>query len=208
VRYPIIALTLAAFLGIAIAAPTAPTKTRPSTEGRPISGNIPESTRIADRRTSKCIRSTPKLKRSIVDRRLATWRWQVVVGHPKTRSSFRDRTAIGCAYLRWIKSRWTLRADEAWRYYVELRDDPETAICHVFGNYCSEALAVADCESGISPRATNGQYLGAFQMGSSERQTYGHGETVYEQAQAAYRYFVASGRDWSPWSCRWAIGRS
>ena len=50
--------------------------------------------------------------------------------------------------------------------------------------------------------AQNGQYLGLFQMGSSERRLFGHGETALEQAQAAYRYFVRSGRDWSPWSCK------
>lgn len=56
----------------------------------------------------------------------------------------------------------------------------------------------------MTPRAQNGQYLGTFQMGAYERATYGHGANVYEQARAAYRYFVASGRDWSPWTCRWA----
>ncbi len=76
------------------------------------------------------------------------------------------------------------------------------AICHVFGPYCGEALQVARCESGYSDEAQNGQYLGLFQMGTSERRLFGHGETALEQAQAAYRYFVRSGRDWSPWSCK------
>ena len=31
---------------------------------------------------------------------------------------------------------------------------------------------------------------------------FGHGPTALAQAQAAYRYFVRSGRDWSPWSCK------
>jgi hypothetical protein len=152
-------------------------------------------------RTTKCVRSTPKLKRSIVDRRLATWRWQVEVGHPKTRSSFRERTAIGCAYLRWIKSRWTQRADEAWRYYVRL-SNPTEAICHVFGSYCDQALRVASCESGRGVNAQNGQYLGMFQMGDYARGQYGHSHTPLGQARAAYAYFVDSGRDWSPWECK------
>lgn len=75
-------------------------------------------------------------------------------------------------------------------------------ICDIFGPYCSEALSVAECESGFSPTAVNGQYLGVFQMGEYERATYGHGDTVEEQAQAAYRYFVAAGSDWSPWVCQ------
>lgn len=79
---------------------------------------------------------------------------------------------------------------------------PEKAICHVFGSYCWQALQVARCESRYETSAQNGQYLGLFQMGSSERQLFGHGATALEQAKAAYRYFVRSGRDWSPWSCQ------
>ncbi len=79
---------------------------------------------------------------------------------------------------------------------------PERVICRVFGDYCKEALAVSRCESGYQTTAQNGQYLGLFQMGSSERRLYGHGETAAEQVAAAHRYFVAAGRDWSPWSCK------
>ncbi len=79
---------------------------------------------------------------------------------------------------------------------------PQEAICKVFGSYCGQALRVSRCESGYRTTAQNGQYLGLFQMGSSERQIFGHGTTAHEQAQAAHRYFVASGRDWSPWSCK------
>lgn len=81
---------------------------------------------------------------------------------------------------------------------------PRAAICAVFGSYCQEALAVAWCESRLSTSAQNGQYLGLFQMGSYERRLFGHGESARDQAVAAHRYFVRSGRDWSPWACRWA----
>jgi len=79
---------------------------------------------------------------------------------------------------------------------------PQNVICRVFGDYCQEALAVSRCESGLSADAQNGQYLGLFQMGSSARRLYGHGESVGQQVTAAHRYFVASGRNWSPWSCK------
>lgn len=79
---------------------------------------------------------------------------------------------------------------------------PQEAICRVFGSYCREALAVSRCESGVQIGAQNGQYLGLFQMGSTERRIFGHGDSASEQAAAAHRYFVASGRDWSPWSCK------
>jgi hypothetical protein len=88
------------------------------------------------------------------------------------------------------------------RLLAEVERSPTKAICHVFGARCQEALRVARCESGYRTTAQNGQYLGLFQMGSSERQLFGHGETALAQARAAYRYFVRSGRDWSPWSCK------
>jgi len=79
---------------------------------------------------------------------------------------------------------------------------PKRAICDVFGRYCRQAVAVAWCESRLTTTAQNGQYLGLFQMGSSERQLFGHGPTAKAQAEAAHTYFVRSGRDWSPWSCK------
>jgi hypothetical protein len=79
---------------------------------------------------------------------------------------------------------------------------PRNVICRVFGSYCRQAIAVSRCESGLSTGAQNGQYLGLFQMGSSERRLFGHGDSAAEQARAAHRYFVASGRDWGPWSCK------
>ncbi|HXF97414.1 MAG TPA: hypothetical protein VNJ46_02250 [Gaiellaceae bacterium] len=83
-----------------------------------------------------------------------------------------------------------------------LARSPRAAICSVFGRYCRQALAVAWCESRLSTTARNGQYVGLFQMGAYERRLFGHGETALAQAVAAYRYFVRSGRDWSPWGCK------
>jgi hypothetical protein len=79
---------------------------------------------------------------------------------------------------------------------------PHDAIVRVFGQYAAQALRVAACESGLSTRAQNGQYLGLFQMGEYARSRYGHSEDALGQARSAYRYFVDSGRDWSPWACR------
>lgn len=64
------------------------------------------------------------------------------------------------------------------------------------------AFNVSYCESRFYTGATNGQYLGLFQMGSYARSRYGHGPSPWTQARAAYRYYVDSGRDWSPWECR------
>ncbi len=95
--------------------------------------------------------------------------------------------------------RKALRAREAKR---KANAPPRAAICDVFGRYCKQAVTVAWCESRLSTTAQNGQYLGLFQMGSYERRLFGHGSTAYRQAVAAHTYFVRSGRDWSPWSCK------
>jgi len=81
---------------------------------------------------------------------------------------------------------------------------PRKAICAAFGDDCPSAVAVAWCESRLNTTAQNGEYLGLFQMGSTARRLFGHGPTAHDQAVAAHKYFVMSGRDWSPWSCRWA----
>jgi hypothetical protein len=72
----------------------------------------------------------------------------------------------------------------------------------------NEAIRVAKCEAasywsrGIPAQARTGQYRGMMQMGTDERATYGHGPDPWSQARAAHRYYVASGRDWSPWTCK------
>jgi hypothetical protein len=81
------------------------------------------------------------------------------------------------------------------------------AWCGKSNSYCgasSEAWEVARCETGgtFSVWARNGQYLGLFQMGDYARSRYGHGRDPWTQARAAHRYYVASGRDWSPWDPR------
>lgn len=107
-------------------------------------------------------------------------------------------------YLQWCRQLWKHRAGREFRIAAKYKS-PFAAIRHVFGPYAEQAIRVSLCEGGRpvpSVNAHNGQYLGIFQMGSSERATYGHSYTALGQAVAAYRYFVASGRDWSPWACK------
>jgi len=94
------------------------------------------------------------------------------------------------------------RRTHARRLSVARTETPKEVICRVFGSRCDEAVRVARCESRFHTDAENGQYLGLFQMGSTERRLFGHGRSAEEQARAAYRYFVASGMSWSPWSCK------
>jgi Lysozyme like domain len=116
------------------------------------------------------------------------------------------RTALQRAQRRLADARKTINAIQRLIRKREAAQtaasSPRGAICRVFGEHCEEAVAVAWCESRLEPDAQNGQYLGLFQMGSQERRLFGHGKTARKQAVAAHTYFVHSGRDWSPWSCK------
>jgi hypothetical protein len=151
----------------------------------------------------------PTVREGIAFYRNTTWKWQDKLHAIRYRTSYSDQWARGCGYLRWVARLWQDRSSNTKSVYrrqirrlANLNSNPQSAICHVFGRYCREAIAVARCESRLSTGAANGQFLGLFQMGSSERELFGHGDTALEQARAAHRYFVASGSDWSPWSCR------
>lgn len=138
-----------------------------------------------------------------------TRRYEKELGKKPSKSNFNASMTHSCKYVVWVAHLWANRAVKARGEYeaylkrqAALMNNPEVAICSVFGPYCSQAKVVAWCEGKYRPNAKNGQYLGTFQMGTNERSTYGHGSTVLEQARAAYRYFVASGKDWSPWECQ------
>jgi hypothetical protein len=120
------------------------------------------------------------------------------------RSSTRATTRLAIVVSMKLQSLHARASQQAKRRAVALRSaPPRKAICAVFGaRHCRDAIAVAHCESRLTTTARNGQYLGLFQMGSTARRTYGHGTSPYAQAKAAHTYFVASGRDWSPWSCK------
>lgn len=75
------------------------------------------------------------------------------------------------------------------------------ALHRYFGSHWLEAAIVSYGEGSWHSFALNGQYEGTFQMGSSERATYGHGPTLEEQTHAASRY-SKHGTDWSHWDCQ------
>lgn len=139
---------------------------------------------------------------AVAERRQATWKWEKELEVNRTPTEFMERKTSSCPYLKYLKREWSLRADKRFRTTMKLERDARAAIRWVFGPYADEALDVAWCESRHSVWAENGQYLGLFQMGSYARSEYGHSDTAIGQARAAHAYFVASGRDWSPWQCR------
>lgn len=75
------------------------------------------------------------------------------------------------------------------------------ALHRYFGAHWLDAAIVSYGEGSWHSFASNGQYQGTFQMGSSERATYGHGPTLEEQARAA-AVMSRRGTDWSRWDCK------
>jgi hypothetical protein len=176
---------------------------------------VGSQTEVAQARTqptTTAVRSEQqRIKNDILQTRNKVWAWQdarspVSWEYPsiRTRGSKKYLKSDSIPYLRYVKKHWKSLAAEEWKIAKKYKD-PYTAIHYVFGRYGDDAWEVAKCEGG-SPvpfvYAQNGQYLGEFQMGSGERSRYGHSHTALGQAVAAYRYFVASGRDWSPWECK------
>jgi len=165
------------------------------------SGATYSTKQTGEKKHIKQVNHCNSARKAIVFYRKATWSTQEQLRTARSVTRYPERWAKGCAYLDWIATEWKHNATEQ-RKILERLSIPTVAICHVFGTYCTQALVVSDCESGHSIHAHNGQYLGLFQMGSSERRIYGHGPTAITQSYAAYAYFVDSGKDWSPWSCK------
>ncbi len=109
----------------------------------------------------------------------------------------------GWSLIRDVRRYQQLERQAAGAWHV-ITWNPYWAIRYTFGSRWPAAWRVSLCEAGSpmpSPRAHNGQYLGLFQMGSSERHLYGHGASPLSQAQAAFRY-SSGGRNWGPWACK------
>lgn len=74
-------------------------------------------------------------------------------------------------------------------------------ICKTFTVRCDAALDVSWCESSFRPWASDyltHTHLGLYELGPSERKTYGHGKGAWVQARSALKLYNARG--WQPWS--------
>lgn len=78
----------------------------------------------------------------------------------------------------------------------------EVHFSHYGPEVVEEAKAVARCESGLDPTATNGQYLGLFQMGGYHYWRFeGNAwDDPFVNARAAGGLYAERG--WQPWSCK------
>lgn len=85
-------------------------------------------------------------------------------------------------------------------------DPVQDAINEAFAGYgdptVAEATSVAWCESRLDPTATNGHYLGLFQLGPYHyhRLEGGAWDDPYVNARAAASLYAEAG--WQPWSCK------
>lgn len=80
--------------------------------------------------------------------------------------------------------------------------DVEALICS-FDWPCAEALAVARCESGLSPSAVNGQHAGLFQIALDwHRPKFGGADPFDAGANVAVAYAIWLDQSWLPWSCK------
>jgi hypothetical protein len=118
--------------------------------------------------------------------------------------------AIFCAGMLWATA-----AGEA---YTTGGRSPCAIIRHVFApegaRVAGEACRVASCESAgdqtgrvFNRWATNGQYLGLFQLGAWARSRFLHGPWFgsWANAKAALRLYRWNGHRWGgQWSCAWA----
>jgi hypothetical protein len=97
--------------------------------------------------------------------------------------------------------------------------DPELIICGVFGAYCSDALAVARCESTDYSAPGDGYHIGPFQLAfkyhADKFAAHGwnmwlEGNDVYKNSVIAWEIFVGRGYSWigtSGWPvCGWEAG--
>ncbi len=77
-------------------------------------------------------------------------------------------------------------------------------ICYVWGDQCSNALAVVQCESNFDIHNQTGQYWGLFQMGEWARANYGFEWDAWQQTRGAHELYKDMG--WSPWECAYIVG--
>lgn len=140
------------------------------------------------------------------------------------RHPFLARTLVGRRALRFARAElaWTAREQRQLTAEVHAREmeaaklaDPigyrERYACAVWGapwgsGSCRFVLSVTHCEGGgyhwsrgDPEHALNGQYVGAWQMGTRERSIYGDSPTFEGQTRAAHDYYLDAG--WRPWAC-------
>lgn len=71
----------------------------------------------------------------------------------------------------------------------------------VFPKHYPAAHRVALCESGLTPRAENGQYQGVFQLSWNWRHYFGIGSGFNPYMNIRAAHAIYRGQGWTPWEC-------
>jgi Transglycosylase-like domain len=135
---------------------------------------------------------------AIVDYRKETWRWQTLMGKPRTPTFFTERRSKDGAYLRWLRKLWQQRAAKAKRLAMNPPHREEWLCIHRYERHPAQGWAT---------RTGNG-YYGGLQMDLSFQRTYGadllRKKGTANRWTAAEQMWVAerahkSGRGFYPW---------
>ena len=134
----------------------------------------------------------------IQELRAETWRWQALIGAPRTPAAFTERRARSEDYVEWVRDLWQRRAERAERRAKNPPRRDEWLCIHRYERHPAQGWAT---------RTGNG-YYGGLQMDLDFQRTYGpellrrkgtaDAWTPLEQmwvAERAYR----SGRGFHPW---------
>lgn len=167
-----------------------------------LSSNPAHQRQLMAVRTTQQATQVHALRYAIRWHRARTWHWQRSAGVRPTTTHYAERSTTSLAFLKWINNLWQRRLTAARRQAARISSASVPAlICRVFGSVCGAARSIAWTESRYRTWAKNGQYLGIFQMGSSERETYDTlpYTTAYNQIVDAHNMYLARG--FEPWYC-------
>jgi Transglycosylase-like domain len=149
--------------------------------------------KLADARSSRVT-----LVDQIADYRSETWRWQRLMGKPRTPTNFSERSTASRAYQAWQRDLWRRRAVLAERSAARPPHRPQWLCIHRYER---------DPKQGWATRTGNG-YYGGLQMDISFQRRYGseilkrkgtaNNWSAVEQMWVAERA-LRSGRGFYPW---------
>jgi len=142
--------------------------------------------------------SRVSLVEQIADYRSETWRWQQLMGKPRTPASFSERKVASASYRTWVRNLWRNRALAAEQRAANPPHRSQWLCIHRYERNPAQGWAT---------RTGNG-YYGGLQMDISFQRTYGaeilrrkgtaNNWSALEQMWVAERAH-RSGRGFSPW---------
>ena len=151
-----------------------------------------------DRPTSATSASRTDLVRQIDRFRHVTWRWQRLMGKPRTPTLYTERRTSDDAYMRWVRNVWLRRARAVQRLAMHPPHHAGWLCIHRYEQHPAQGWAT---------RTGNG-YYGGLQMDIQFQRTYGpellrtkgtaDRWTAFEQMWVAERAY-SSGRGYYPW---------